>query len=155
MSSSTSRLPPLELPELVAATLQYITDPQDLRSCILVNKLWASEATTLLWEKDPPISAFVDLPAFMEPERLQIYAKKVRKLTLNADEARYTHLFKRTQFPRLETLVLDSSAYNVEENLLQFFQPSLRNFHIYGGPIGDTLLKELQVRWVSLLSLKL
>ncbi|KAI9718570.1 MAG: hypothetical protein M1812_004021 [Candelaria pacifica] len=146
MSSTTSRLPPLELPELVAAILQYITDPQDLRDCILVNKLWASEATTFLWEKDPPIKAFVDLPAFKERDRLQIYAKKVRKLTLTADDARYNHLFVDIQFPRLETIVLDSSAYNVEENLLQFLQPSLRNFHIYGGPIGDTLLREIQTR---------
>ncbi|KAI9696821.1 MAG: hypothetical protein M1836_005183 [Candelina mexicana] len=146
MTPTTSQLLPLELPELVAATLQYITDPRDLRACILVNKLWASEATTLLWEDNPPIKAFVDIPAFKEPERLQLYAKKVRKFTLNADDARYNHLFAYTEFPRLETIVLDSSPYNEVETLLPFLQPSLRKFFIYGGPVGDTLLYELRIR---------
>jgi len=64
----------IQIPEIVSTILYTINDPETLRSCVQVNKLWADEATTCLWRSDPPIDALL---ALSSPDRVQYYANKI------------------------------------------------------------------------------
>lgn len=132
-----------KLPEIVAAILSNLPEKRDLFASLQVNALWAEEATSLLWADLPPVSA---LAAVHErSDRLDFYAQKVKSLDFADDDCSYHPFFVNTSFPRLAHISIDSSDANCEDVLLQYLQPRLRRFHLYGGPISDAFLMQIQV----------
>lgn len=144
------------LPEIVAIILEQLGNTKDLFAALQVNKLWADEATALLWRVDTPIRALVHIE---DAERLQYYADKISSLWFHRIEIEWKNHFKlqHLRFPRLDRLTMDVSGQFGDKNqqmLLQYLGPKLRSFYI-AGPILNCCLMQIQARCPALHELRL
>lgn len=134
------------LPEIVAAILEQLHDRKALFAALQVNKLWADEATTLLWRVNPPIRAFILIE---DSERLQYYADKISSLhicCMYEDELEYHLKLEHLCFPRLGQLAMAIFGYKNEQILSQYLRPNLRTFQYDGVPISNYCLMQIQAR---------
>ncbi|KAF6233581.1 hypothetical protein HO173_008138 [Letharia columbiana] len=143
------------LPEIVAAILEQLDNAKALFAALQVNKLWADEATTLLWRVDPPILA---LARIEDAERLQYYADKISSLYLryfeNEDDAYKNQMKLRSlRFPRLNRLRTEQPGGKDEQVFLKYLQPNLRTFEPCGLPMSKFLMEQIQERCPALRSL--
>jgi hypothetical protein len=84
-----------------------------------------------------------------DPQKLQLHADKIRDLAFYGDDDIHHGIFKHIRFPMLEHISFDSSDLNDEKSLEPYLQPTLKDFHFFGGPISDTFLEKLQV-WMHI-----
>ena len=137
---SSKRPQCLELPEIVANVVQHIIDEADLFACVQVNKLWAEEATSCLWEPCPPVEI---LASFRNLDRIQYYANKIRFLKVcDYEDVQILPQLSTISFPRLTRLTVDAAAN--EKRLLPFLQPGLRKFEVFSGIQSDAFLMQLR-----------
>lgn len=130
MSSACSQA--VELPEIVAAIMEHLPDNRTLVAALQVSKLWAEEATTVLWQDYPPISALIQIE---DAERLQYYANKVSYWNIAPDEDG-PELYRKLQllrFPRLRQLSVQSSYYPTSKACGQLSRhlPKLEELTLY------------------------
>lgn len=144
----------LRLPEIVAAILEQLKDEKALFAALQVNKLWADEATTLLWRVRPQT---LDLARIQDAERLQYYADKVSFLNIRLDKDQCeSHLeLQNVLFPRLKELSMDICGCENEQIFLKYLQPHLRKISIHKGPVSDYYLMQIQARCPALRQLDL
>lgn len=163
----TSRVNPLEVPELVAMILYYISihkEKAQLAKCALVNKLWAAQATSLLW-KEPRLCYF---SKYLSVARQPHYASKVHTIKVHdsKDLVLLGSLGRDLHLPRLKKLYVNGHRLQPymkvgapEVALLSFLQarPSIESivFHHFHDPVvGAELLRHLSNRQgLKLLSL--
>ena len=154
MPSACSRV--VELPELVTAILEQLHDNKALFAALQVNKLWADEATTLLWSGKSATSA---LARIEDAKRRQYYAAKASTMELYCDcEGNVCQGHSGLQnlhFPRLSNLSLDIGGRGHEEILLQALQPRLRTLTWFGRPASKYSLTQIHARCPALQSLHL
>ena len=132
----------LRLPEILAAILSQVADPRTLFACVQVSKLWADEASNVLWDQ-PPI---LELARVNPTSRRQWYAAKVRRLDCQQTEGRKDLSFTATTlFPRLSAVCVEAAHLLDEQVSLQFLQSRLQKLEIYGDPISDALLVRISV----------
>ncbi|OGM41695.1 hypothetical protein ABOM_009882 [Aspergillus bombycis] len=133
------------LPELLRRVMEYLSDDlPSLRSAALVNKSWAAEAISVLWQQ-PPVEA---LASSLDHHR-QFYARQVRELNFGGSEDGKQHArFRTLEFPRLKRLTIDSYNPGNGEKLWlgQYIQPSLEEFRFYGSEPAEDLLNQLETR---------
>ncbi|KAB8231636.1 uncharacterized protein BDW43DRAFT_135697 [Aspergillus alliaceus] len=133
------------LPEILSRIMEFLSDDRAaLRSALLVNKLWAAEAMTVLWQK-PPVEALASSP----DDHRQFYARQVRELDFGGDkDGKHHSTFRSLEFPRLRRITIDFYRPDDGEKLWldQYIQPNLEEFIFYGAePAGD-LLNLLETR---------
>ncbi|KAE8406250.1 hypothetical protein BDV37DRAFT_270144 [Aspergillus pseudonomiae] len=125
--------------------MEYLCDDlTSLRSAALVNKSWAAEAISVLWQK-PPVAA---LASSLDHHR-QFYARQVRELNFGGQEDGKQHTcFRTLEFPRLKRLTIDLYVPENGEKLWlgQYIQPSLEEFRFYGSEPAEDLLNLLETR---------
>ena len=152
MPSACSRV--VELPELVTAILEQLHDNKALFAALQVNKLWAGEATILLWRGK---SATWALARIEDAERRQYYAAKTSTMELycEGNVCQGHSELQNLLFPRLSSLSLDEGARGHEEILLQALQPMLRTLTWFGPPTSKSSLAQYHARCPALRSLNL
>ena len=108
MSSACSQA--IELPEIVAAIMEQLPDNRTLFAALQVNRLWAEEATTVLWQNYPSISALIQIH---DAERLQHYANKVSYWEIGhyEDGPELHRKLQLLRFPRLRQISVLSSYF--------------------------------------------
>ena len=152
MSSACSQA--VELPEIVAAIMEQLPDNRTLFAALQVSKLWAEEATTVLWKDYPSISALIQI---LDAERLQYYANKVSYWNIVRDEDG-PELHRKLQllrFPRLRQINVRSSNFLDGKNLLGYLQPNLRWLQFCGFWISNYHLRCIRAHFPALQSLTL
>ena len=152
MSSACSQA--VELPEIVAAIMEQLTDNRTLFAALQVSRLWAEEATTVLWQDYPSISALIQIE---DAERLQYYANKVSYWNIARDEDG-PELHRKLQllrFPRLRQISVRSSSFLDGKKLLGYLQPNLRRLQFLGYWISNYHLKCIRAHFPALQSLTL
>ena len=82
-------------------------DKTTLVSCAQVCRLWAAEATSLLWQNANLPSTLVD---HMEPARIQFYAKKIRSLDLFL-ESPWRKFLSGVEFPCLSKIRITATHH--------------------------------------------
>lgn len=152
MSSACSQA--VQLPEIVAMMLEHLQDNKALFAALQVNKLWADEATTLLWRKYPQI---LELARIEDVERLQYYADKISVLSIELNDDEYERHLKlqNAHFPRLKYLSMDFCDCKKEQIFLQYLQPLLRTITVHGGPVSSYYLMQIQALCPALRDLSL
>lgn len=152
MSTSPACSQALGLPEIVAAILEQLKNYRDLFAAVQVNKLWADEATTILWRDDPPIQT---IGRIGDVEKLQYYANKIRHLWGHTPPATWTDSH-RLQYPRLSYLSTHIDDDEGEQSVLHYLRPSLRRIACYWSkPISDSILMQIEARCPALQILEL
>ncbi|KAE8142375.1 hypothetical protein BDV38DRAFT_153635 [Aspergillus pseudotamarii] len=140
------------LPELLRRVMEYLSDDYTtLRSAALVNKSWATEAISVLWQK-PPVAAL----ASSQDNHRQFYARQVRELDFGGPNDGGQHSrFRTLEFPRLRRLTIDYFGPKDGEKLWlgQYIQPSLEEFRFYGSEPAEDLLGLLETRCPRLQSI--
>ena len=111
------------LPEIVATIMEQLHHKQSLFAALQVNRLWADEATRILWRVHPPIQGLIQIG---NVERRQYYASKISSLKIY-DENKLDHLLN-TRFPRLTQLSTFFSRKGDEQFLNLFLQRALQSF---------------------------
>ncbi|KAM0798402.1 hypothetical protein BDR22DRAFT_860017 [Usnea florida] len=152
MSSACSQA--VELPEIVAAIMEQLCDNRTLFAALQVNRLWAEEATTVLWQNYPSISALIQIH---DAERLQYYANKVSHWEI-ADYEDGPELHRKLQllrFPRLRQISVRSSYFLDGKKFLRYLQPNLRRLLFVGFCISDYHLRCIRAHFPTLESLTL
>ena len=141
MSSACSQA--LGLPEIVAAIMEQLPCKSSLFAALQVNRLWADEATRVLWRADPPIQGLMQIGSV---ERRQYYANKISSLDMFLDSERDWSQLVNTRFPRL--IEIDAQIFNErnQQHLYHFLQPTLRSFGLYGSQSQLELLLQLATR---------
>lgn len=154
MSVSPACSQAVALPEIVAAILEQLHGTKALFAALLVNRLWAAEATRLLWRVDPPIMALAHI---IDAERLQCYADNIISLNLMGDQGKWKSRLKlqRLRFPRLSQIIMKAPSSRDEQMFLQYLQPKLTMFECARGPVSDSYLMQIQGRCPALRSLSL
>ncbi len=144
MESSSAMSWALTLPEILGNIFDQLeSDSRTLVAASLVNQLWFSSATDVLWK----MAAWENLLQVAE-DRQQIYAAKMTSLSFAGDDAATCHArFQRLQFSSLKSVSLDS--YRPEEDgsfyhIRQYLQPPLERFEFYGGDLDEQLLGHLR-----------
>ena len=134
--------------------LEYLKDDKALFAALQVNKLWADEATTLLWRTYPEI---LDLARIEDFERLQYYANKISVLSiqLNDDEHEGHRKLQNVQFLRLKHLSMSVCDGKKEQMFLQYLQPHLQTICVYDGPVSSYYLTQIQALCPALRNLSL
>ena len=144
---SSARSQALGLPEIVSAILEQLHCNTWLCAALQVNKLWADEATMLLWRVDPPIQCLIQIS---NVERRQYYANKITSLEMKGpDESTLQHL-QNIRFPRLTHLLIHLCLQRAKEHLYDFLQPTSRSFHydVWNLPLES--LQQLTTRYPDL-----
>ncbi len=103
----------------------------------------------MLWAYNPPIKALV---ALVGTRRLHLYSTKIRSLTFDSGEECLAHRpftlsAAKVTWPKLAELVIDASDDNREQYLVQYLQPGLLKFELFGGPVSDTFLAAILVSY--------
>lgn len=152
MSSACSQA--VQLPEIVAIILEQLQDKKTLFAALQVNRLWAAEATTLLWRVFPSI---LDLARIEDVKRVQYYANKISVLSIQLDKDQDgVHLkLQGVYFARLKYLSMGFRGYKEEQIFSQYLQPHLRKMIIFGGPISGSYLVQIQALCPALRDLSL
>ena len=142
MSVSPACPQPMALPEIVAAILDQMHGTKVLFAALQVNRLWAAEATRLLWRVDPPIRALADNK---DAERLQCYADKITSLYLMGDKDAWKSRFilQGLRFPHLSQVIMKAPRSKDEQMFLQYLQPELRKFECGRGPVSKFYLMQI------------
>ena len=152
MSAACSRA--LGLPEIVAAILEQLHHNKSLFAALQVNRLWADEASRVLWRWNPSIAGLVQIS---NVKRRQYYANKISSLEIGDLFAGrpFRQLFN-TRFPHLTRF---STSHNLEIDyercLDRFLQPSLQWFECSEGGFGLKVLLWLAERCRDLRGLSL
>ena len=150
MSAACSQA--LGLPEIVAAILEQLNHRKSLFAALQVNRLWADEATMILWRVDPPIQSLVQIS---NVERRQYYANKISSLGIIwPDESEWDQLLN-TCFPRLSNLSTSMLDEAQEQCLYHFLQPTLRKLGCFGWPLPFGFLLQIATRCRDLSDLSL
>ena len=136
VSTSAACSQALALPEIVAAILEKLHHTKALFAALRVNRLWADEATRILWRVDPPVWGLVQIS---NVERRQYYANQVLSLNLDEPDSCELDQLLNTRFPRLTKLSSLHLHERQQQYLYHFLQPTLRSF----GCIGYGLRLEL------------
>ena len=141
----------LGLPEIVATILEQLPDRKALFAALQVNRLWAHEATMVLWRKNPPIQALVQIS---DIERRQYYANRISSLMIRERDASESTQLQNTHFPRL--VAMHISVFNClmgqkqNEELGQCFfrylHPGLRSFKCFVYQTNRDFLMQLATR---------
>ena len=137
ISSKSSKL--VCLPELLSPIFECLEhDRPSLRNASLVNLTWFEEAINVLW-RHAPVTALMNV----ESTRRQIYASKLRSLSLSSDNNDRLHSNLRTlTFPRLRRL--SATAFNSGDGskvyIDQYFPASLEAIFLDQGNLGEYLL---------------
>ena len=152
MSSACSRA--VELPEIVAAVMEQLPDNRTLFAALQVNRLWAEEATTVLWQNYPSISALIQIH---DAERLQHYANKVSYWEIGQyeDGPELHRKLQLLRFPRLRQISVLSSYFLDGKKLLGYLQPNLRRLLFVGFCISNYHLRCIRAHFPTLQSLTL
>ena len=143
----------LGLPEIVAIIMEQLDHRQSLFAALQVNRLWADEATMILWRVDPPIESLVQIS---NVERRQYYANKISSLHLRRpDQCKWDQLLN-TRFPRLIQLSIRIDFEEGDKQYLShFLQPTLRSFECDAGLLKTKSLLQLWTRCPDLRFLSL
>ena len=150
MSAACSQA--LGLPEIVAAILEQLHHRKSLFAALQVNRLWADEATMVLWRVDPPVQGLVQIS---NVERRQYYANKISSLRITwPDESEWDQLLN-TCFPRLSNLSTSMLDEAQEQCLYHFLQPTLRKLGCFGWPLRFGFLLQIATRCPDLSVLSL
>ncbi|KAJ4987839.1 hypothetical protein SVAN01_06719 [Stagonosporopsis vannaccii] len=108
-----------------------------LLPAILVNRLWADAATSIIWRQNPNTSAF----KWMQHERRQIYASKVEQLQLpgpqDESDDEYEYL-KDLAWPNLKSLELDLDWQSHQHNLRGLLHADLESLTVTGVQTGGS-----------------
>ena len=152
MSAACSRA--LGLPEIVAAILEQLHHNKSLFAALQVNRLWADEASRVLWRWNPPIQGLVQID---NVERRQYYANKISSLEIDhLCAGRPFSQILNTRFPHLTRF---STSHNPEIDyercLDHFLQPSLKWFDCAEGRFGLKVLLWLAERCPDLRGLSI
>ena len=152
MSSACSQA--VELPEIVAAIMEQLPDTRDLFAALQVSRLWAEEATTVLWQDYPSISALIQI---VDAERLQYYANKISywKISRGEDGPELHRKLQLLTFPRLRHISVYLSYFMDGKNLLGYLQPSLLTLQFLGFWISNYHLRCIRAHFPALQSLTL
>ena len=152
MSSACSQA--VELPEIVAAIMERLPDNRTLFAALQVSKLWAEEATTVLWQDYPSISALIQIE---DAERLQYYANKVLywEIAHYEDGPELHRKLQLLRFPRLRQISVLSSYFLDGKKLLGYLQPNLRTLRFLGFWISNYHLRCIRAHFPALQSLTL
>ena len=142
------------LPEIVAAILEQTDNTKALWAALQVNRLWADEATTLLWRENSPINA---LHRIKDNKRRQYYADKISSLDAlsREDECEGHYSLHQLRFPRLSKIRANILGYDHMRMFLRGPQPRLRTLEWCGGPISSCHLEQVQAWSPALRSLRL
>lgn len=118
-------------------------------STLQINRLWAGEATTVLWRVQPPIRAVAHIE---DAEMLQYYADKISSLNIVRDGgARKAHSTLRyLWFLRLSQITITANGYKDERISLQ---PILRTSKSIGVSILEFRSSWMQGQYPALRSL--
>ena len=152
MSSACSQA--LKLSEIVATIMEQLPNNRTLFAALQVSRLWAEEATTVLWQDYPSISALVQIE---DAKRIQYYANKVSSWRIKGDEdgpALHSKL-QFLRFPRLRRIIVHASCFQDGKKLLGYLQPNLRTLRFYGCVISDYHLRCIRAHLPKLQSLTL
>ena len=152
VSTSAACSQALGLPEIVAAILEWLQDTKSLFQALQVNRLWADEATMILWRVDPPVRGLVQIS---NVERRQYYANKVSSLNLNGSDSSELDQLLNTRFPRLTKLFSLLFHERQQQYLYHFLQPTLRSFGCIGYGLRLELLLQIATRCPDLPKLSL
>ncbi|KAL9113335.1 MAG: hypothetical protein Q9187_007629, partial [Circinaria calcarea] len=158
------------IPELVAITMGFLReDGYNLVNCTTVNRMWAEEATNVIWEwlhmrkkagtglsvsGDRVSLDFCPILLDMPRERLEWYAKKVRKVTyvcgeepsqrkLDLDSGTTMHQqLSGVAFPRLKSLHIQSVDL-AHSLIVPYLQENLQDLSLFDRPCSDFVLEQL------------
>ena len=152
MSSACSLA--LELPEIVAEIMKQLPDNRTLFAALQVSRLWAEEATTVLWQNYPSISALIQIE---DAERLQYYANKVSywDIARCEDGPELHRKLQLLSFPRLRQIIVHASSFLDGKKLLGYLQPDLRRLQFRGFWISNYHLRCIRAHFPALQSLML
>lgn len=149
MSTSPACSQALRLPEILAPILEQLGDNEALFAALQVNRLWADEATTILWRDGPPIGSMGRISV----ERLQYYDNKIRRLRDPEIVGNWSSL-QELRYPRLSELSTWTRGEEDEQRLLRYLRPSLRRISYYcQRPISDSVLTQIEARCPALRAL--
>src|SRR5690242_6947750 len=108
-----------------------------LLSAVLVNRLWADAALSIVWKQNPNLSAL----KWMQHERRQFYASKIEQLQLSdpQDESdeEYAYL-KDLAWPGLKSLDLDLDWQSHQHNLRGLLHADLESLTVTGVQSGGS-----------------
>lgn len=151
---SSARSQAVELPEIVAAIMEQLPDTRDLFAALQVSRLWAEEATTVLWQDYPSISALIQIE---DAERLQYYANKISywKISRGEDGPELHRKLQLLTFPRLRHISVYSSYFLDGKKLLGYLQPNLLTLQFFGLWISNYHLRCIRAHFPALQSLVL
>lgn len=125
--------------------LEHLKDNKALFAALQVNKLWADEATTLLWRKNPRV---LDLARIEDVNRVQYYAAKISELEieLSKNDCKGHLRLQDVHFPRLKRIAMKIRDCKKEHKFSQYLQPHLRTVIVSGGPLSNFHLMQIQAR---------
>lgn len=125
------------IPEILSNVLKFLRqDKKTLRPLASVNKIWFQEATRLLW-KEATSKALISV----EESRRNIYASKIRKLTVHyaSCHAQLRHC----NFTSLRVLCFNLGAKDVKQEVYsQYLRPTLEEV-FFMALLPDDLLHGL------------
>lgn len=104
---------------------------------ILVNRLWADAATSILWKQPPNLSAL----KWMQHDRRQVYASKVEQLQLSdpQDESDNEYDYLRDlEWPRLKSLELNLDWQLYQHHLRGLLHADLESLTVSGTQSGGS-----------------
>jgi hypothetical protein len=104
---------------------------------ILVNKLWADEATTILWKRYPHLAALEDMQATTR----QWYADKVEQLFISSpslESGQDLAFLEQLDWPRLKNLELEADWKRHGTNLQHMLHHNLEHLEITAAQSGDS-----------------
>ncbi|KAF9103434.1 SCF ubiquitin ligase complex subunit, partial [Mortierella sp. AM989] len=139
--------------ELILHIFKFLATPQDLRSAILVCKLWCSCGIDLLWSRPsllslPLAEKMCDTLALARSETLFPYSDYVRRLNFSflAQDLTDDILVRFDRCKRLERLLLPATTKATEEGLKQILNvgKGLYTLDISEIPaVNDTVLEHV------------
>jgi hypothetical protein len=103
---------------------------------ILVNKLWADEATSILWNRYPHLAALED----MQAARRQWYADKVEKLFISSpslESGQDLAFLEQLHWPKLKDLELEADWKRHGTSLQHMLHHDLEHLEITAAQSGD------------------
>lgn len=112
------------LPEIVAAIMEELNDRQSLFAALQVNKLWADEATMVLWREDPSIQSLIRISNI---ERRQYYADRISSLKIIGSDDPQLDSLVNIYFPRLTKLFTHHPYKKHQQYISDFLQPNLES----------------------------
>ena len=141
----------LQIHEIVKSLMEALQDDKrSLVVCAQVCKLWADEATAIIWEESVRYPIFRKILALkqVDSSRLKWYARKIRVLDLSPCINRLAlahESFRDTEFPRLAILSIPFGFGNSNTAITQYFQSRLRRVSLPCASLSDSVLRDLAV----------